>query len=204
MEFSLDTLHGWLAHYGVAVFALAAFVDTFGPTGLVSPASLLFPAAGYFCAEGLAPTWPSLLVMWGAAFVGNLLTYGLGRLSGGWLPSRVRRHVPRVRRMLEREGPVLLVAYHFANPLRALVPVLCGNLGYPLGRYLLYSTPGLMAWIGGLFAMGYFGFHVVAGADPAWQRVLSGLALTGMLVLGWYVWRGLKRAGDDLDAEDEG
>ncbi len=105
--------------------------------------------------------------------------------------------------MLDRFGPVLLLGYHFANPLRALVPVVCGGVRYPLGKYLAFSTPGMMAWIAGLFFLGYFGFHAITAADPVWQRVLSAVAVAGMLAFGWYVWRELKRAGDEGEAEDE-
>jgi undecaprenyl-diphosphatase len=195
MDFSLDTLRSWLAVHGVAVFALFAFIDTFVLTGLFVPASLVIVAAGFFCAEGLAPAGPALVWMYVAAFAGNELTYWLARWWGGWMLRWLRRHVPRVRRMLEREGPSLLLYYHFANTLRAALPVLCGSLRYPHGRYLVFNTPGLIIWVSALFGIGYLSYFAVAESATLWQRIPSILSVGVLLVALWRIWAGLKRAG---------
>ncbi|WP_256796416.1 VTT domain-containing protein [Terrabacter sp. Ter38] len=153
------------ATYGAAFFVIAlAFV--FIECGLLFPFlpgdTLLF-AIGLFIASG-KPHLPSpgtaILALAGAAFLGNVVGYWLGRLIGVPLRQRdgrivKRRHLEQSHAFFDKHGDRALVIGRFVPFVRTFITLVAGASQMPQRRFLTWSGVGAVLWVVVITVLGY-------------------------------------------------
>ena len=114
---------------------LAIFATIFAETGLVVapflPGESLLLASGTLAGAGvlhIAVLWPLLV---GAAFLGDVVNYLIGRWLGRHLLSKPRKylkpeHVQEAHEFYEEHGGLAIVACRFLPIVRTLVPFVAG------------------------------------------------------------------------------
>lgn len=172
MRDGLATSWGYL---GLFVFAM---VDAFFP---VVPSESLVITAGVFAASGQPALLPVIVASALGAFIGDHISYALGRGAGGRLGARM---VGTARRraafdwasgaLAERGGLILVVARYIPGG-RTAVTMTAGAVDYPLRRFSAFAGLAAALWATYSALIGYLG-GMAFEEDPV-KGLLAGLGL---------------------------
>ena len=168
-----------------------SFVESLAFVGILIPGIIILFGLGALISLGaldMLPIW-----LWGSmgAFVGDIVSYALGR--------RYRSHLPEIwpfskfPRMLERgrdyfnvHGPKSVAVGRFIGPLRPVIPVTAGMLGLAPRRFLLVDIPACIVWTPSYLVPGMlFGASLEVASEYTGR--LSLVLIIGVVVL-WLTW----------------
>jgi membrane-associated protein len=184
---AVETLGPWA--YG------AIFLTIFAETGLVVtpflPGESLLLTSGTLAGAGvlhIAVLWPLLV---GAAFLGDVLNYLIGRWLGKHLLSRPRKHlrpehIREAQEFYEQHGGLAIVACRFLPIVRTLVPFVAGMTKMELHRYLAFAALASVVWVSIFLGAGY-----LFGNVPWVQEYLAialMIAVAASAIPGFIIW----------------
>ena len=159
------TLGQVIADYGMWVYAIL-FVIIFCETGLVVlpflPGDTLLFVAGMFAAKGDLSVTLLLVLLSGAAILGNTVNYAIGSYLGPrvflWPNSRFfnRDALDRAHRFYEMHGGKTLVITRFMPILRTFTPFVAGVSSMTHSRFQFFNVTGALLWVVSLAFAGYF------------------------------------------------
>ncbi len=160
-----DHLSAAIQNYGTWTY-LFLFLIVFFETGLVItpflPGDSLLFVAGTLCAKGsLEHTWVILLLS-GAAILGDTLNYGIGHLLAPRIfrGERIRflkpEYLERTHQFFERHGGKTIILARFLPIIRTFAPFLAGAGSMNYRRFLLYNVIGGGLWVLIFIMGGYF------------------------------------------------
>jgi membrane-associated protein len=151
----------FVQRYGGWVYGLL-FVIVFAETGfVVTPFlpgdSLLFAAGALAAADALNPVLLFALLA-GAAFLGNMVNYAVGRAIGPRIFQATdetsvahrllnRHHLARGHEFFERYGGKAVVLGRFAPIIRTFVPFVAGVTSMTPTSFTVYNAIGAAAWV---------------------------------------------------------
>ncbi len=171
--------------------------------------SLLF-ALGLFIAAGKLPInlGLALVVLFVAAFAGNVSGYEIGRAVGPALYKREGRllkkqYFDQTHEFFEKHGSKALVIGRFVPIVRTFITVVAGVGRMDRRRFFLWSAVGAALWVGVVTLLGYF----LGQAFPVLQDKLDIaivlVVLVSLLPAAFEWWRH-RRAGraDDISPAD--
>jgi len=193
-------LAGAIAQYGTLVYLLL-FAVVYAEIGLPPlfflPGDPLLFICGAFCASHAIELWVTLPLLWLAAWLGSLTSYGLGRWLGRELHVRDYRWLDRhalaqAQRFYARYGELTFLFSLYVAVVRTFAPLLGGAAGMGGARFALASLAGALLWVGGLLLAGYY-----LGNIPLVREHLQGLVLFGLALglgglaaqTGWRRWQ---------------
>lgn len=162
----------------LVLFAIAA-IDAFFP---VVPSETLVITAGVFAATNGEPN--TILVVMVAslgAFVGDHISYTIGRLGGVRLlaltaeASRSRKATGWAARALAQRGGLILVVARYIPGGRTAVTLTCGTTRFPLRTFSFFDSIAALSWGTYSTLIGYFGGRAFEG-DPL-HGLLTGLGI---------------------------
>lgn len=203
MTFSLadltDLILTWIVVYGPL---LILGVLLLGALGAPVPGTFLVLAAGAFVRQGvLSPAWTPLAALAGA-FLGDMLSYGMGRFARSFIPARLRSAGAwqKAEAELERRGGfAIYLTRWLLTPIAVPVNLVAGSTGYPFHRFLLYDVAGEITWVLLYGALGY-------SFSSQWEAIsdfignFSGLLVgVAVLAIGAYLLFRNRRAKPALD-----
>jgi membrane protein DedA with SNARE-associated domain len=178
----------------LAVTGLLVFAEDAVFVGFVIPGETAAVLAGVGAGLGHIALPLSLVVVIGAAIVGDSVGYEVGRRFFGprvlTLPllERHRTRIERARTFLRRRGGVAVFLGRFTAFFRAMMPALAGASHMPYRKFLLWNAFGGMVWGSVFVVVGY-----VAGASyhQVENQVGRGIAigLVVVVVAALVVWR---------------
>ena len=137
LHFAQELMSSWWIY--LALFGFAA-LDGFFPA---IPSETLVVTAGVFAATGEPNLYAVIAVAAAGAFVGDHVSYALGRGAGGRLIDRTKpgtkRHAmsPWARNALAERGGLVLVVARYVPGGRTAVTLTMGAVRYPLRQLLL-------------------------------------------------------------------
>lgn len=139
------------------VLACAAFAEAMVVVGVfvpVTPFLILAGAAlGTDALEHGTPAWVSA-----GAFLGNAVSYQLGRQASGSIAARLpARPLAVAQRLFVRHGAAAILIARFMGPPATVAPFLAGSLGLPRGRFMIASLTASLAWPPALIGVGLLG-----------------------------------------------
>jgi membrane-associated protein len=173
----------------------AVFVTIFGETGLVVmpflPGESLLLTSGTLAGAdvlNIAVLWPLLA---GAAFLGDVVNYLIGRWLGKHLLRKPRKHlkpehVKEAHEFYEEHGGLAIVACRFLPIVRTLVPFVAGATRMELHRYLAFAALASGLWVTVFLGAGY-----LFGNVPWVQEYLAialMIAVAASAIPGFIVW----------------
>jgi membrane protein DedA with SNARE-associated domain len=195
---SLDVFRHWIEAYGYA--ALYGSL-VFGIVGFPIPDETLLTLSGYLVFKGQFDFGPTVLTAFLGSITGVTLSYGIGRSGGMYL---VRKYGPRFRiteerlqsvhRWFERAGKWTLTVCYFVPGVRHLAALAAGSseMKYPVFARFAYS--GAVVWSFTFVTLGYYlGESWTNAVNADHRMVLTGVALTAILVIAAYWYRRSKR-----------
>jgi membrane-associated protein len=167
----------------LALFAVAV-IDGFFPA---VPSETAVITAGVFAATGRPDVLLVIVVAALGAFVGDHVSYLIGRTAGARLCSRLRPGTRRhkafawaERALAERGGLVLVVARYIPGG-RTATTITMGTVGYPLRSFTLFDGVAAGSWAVYSALIGYVG-GVAFEHDPI-KGLLFGLGLAFSITL---------------------
>ncbi|WP_121161741.1 DedA family protein [Micromonospora pisi] len=177
----------------LAIFAIAV-VDGFFP---VVPSETAVITAGVFAATGGPDLLLVMAVAATGAFVGDHVSYLIGRTGGSRVTGRLR---PGGRRyaaytwaraaLLDRGGLALIVARYVPGG-RTAITVTMGTVGYPRRRFHLFDAVAACSWALYSALVGYLG-GVAFEHDPI-RGLLLGLGIAFTVTVAVEAVRYLRR-----------
>jgi membrane-associated protein len=150
--------------YGVWTH-LILFAIVFAETGLVVtpflPGDSLLFAAGALAAIGSLDLWLLVVLLIGAAILGDTVNYWVGawigpRAFSGNVRFLRKDHLDRTHAFYERHGGKTIILARFVPIIRTFAPFVAGvgAMSYP--KFITYNIVGAVLWVGLFVPMGYF------------------------------------------------
>ena len=150
--------------YGVWTH-LILFAIVFAETGLVVtpflPGDSLLFAAGALAALGSLDLWLLVVLLIGAAVLGDSVNYWVGawigpRAFSGNLRFLRKDYLERTRAFYEKHGGKTIILARFVPIIRTFAPFVAGvgAMSYP--RFIAYNIIGAVLWVGLFVPLGYF------------------------------------------------
>lgn len=161
----------------VVLFALSA-IDGFLP---VVPSESVVITAGAFAASGVPNVFLVMAFAAAGAFVGDHISYFIGRVAGHRLfqrfpaGSRRRKAYDTAAKVLHDRGGLILVVARYVPGGRTAMTITAGAVGYPLRKFSFFDSIAAVSW--GIYSglVGYLGG--VAFEEEPLKGVLLGLGL---------------------------
>ena len=183
LHFTGELMSSWWIY--LALWGFAA-LDGFLPA---IPSETLVVTAGVFAATGEPNLYGVVVVAAAGAFVGDHISYALGRGAGGRLLDRLKpgtkRHAMSLwaRRALAERGGLVLVVARYVPGGRTAVTLTMGSVRYPLRRFSLFAGLAAVSW--GLYCalVGYIGGKAFEDNPLKGVALGIGLALTLTLIV---------------------
>ena len=192
---------------GLLVF-LIAFCDALVVAGIIVPALPLLFAVGAAVGLGHINGPYALACAATGAFVGDALSFWIGRRWGTqlrqrWPFSRYPQWLDRGEGLFRRHGVKSIFIARFVGAVRPFVPAIAGMLQMPVRRYALPSAVACLAWAAAFLAPGWIlgaSYDAVAAVADRLALVLLGLAAAVALVWAGvlYTWRWFAQHADAL------
>ena len=150
--------------YGVWTH-LILFAIVFAETGLVVtpflPGDSLLFAAGALAAIGSLDLWLLVVLLIGAAILGDTVNYWVGawigpRAFSGNVRFLRKDYLERTHAFYEKHGGKTIILARFVPIIRTFAPFVAGvgAMSYP--RFITYNIVGAVLWVGLFVPMGYF------------------------------------------------
>jgi membrane-associated protein len=153
-----------IADYGVWTH-LILFLIIFAETGLVVtpflPGDSLLFAAGTFAALGDLDLWLLVVLLIGAAILGDTVNYWVGawvgpRAFSGNVKFLRKDYLDRTHAFYEKHGGKTVILARFVPIIRTFAPFVAGvgAMSYP--KLITYNIVGALLWVGLFVPAGYF------------------------------------------------
>lgn len=177
-----------------AVGYLGLFGIVFAETGLLVgfflPGDSLLFTAGILAAEGYLDITILLIVMSGAAIIGDSTGYAIGKKFGPKVFSKEnsilfnRSHLEKAKKFFDKHGPKTIIIARFVPIIRTFAPTLAGvgNMGYY--KFLSYNIFGGLLWI---FSITLLGYWLGLKVDNIEKYILPGIAVIILLSISPYI-----------------
>jgi len=171
---------------GLALVTAIIFAETGLMFGFFLPGDSLLFTVGLFCALGILPVpiGGVLLVLSGAAIVGDQVGYWTGRFLGQRLFERreswffKRKYLEQTRAFYNRWGKSAIILGRYVPIVRTFAPILAGVVGFPPRQFILYNATGGILWIVSLTLAGYG-----LGSAFPWLRNYIEVIALGIIIL---------------------
>ncbi|CAN5202984.1 DedA family protein [soil metagenome] len=193
---------GTLRAGGALGLAVVMLVENLFPP---IPSEGVLPYAGFLVSRGELGLAATLAGSTTGSVVGALVLYAMGRWGGRPLVLRfhkvlriTERDLDRADAWFARSGQLVVLFGRMAPLARSVVSVPAGVARMPLGRFVLLTTLGSLAWnvllVGAGMALGKRWHQVseLVGASTSW--VLLAMA-GGVAVAAWWWWRRRRGSG---------
>jgi membrane protein DedA with SNARE-associated domain len=199
-------LHGPIIYGVVAALVFAEAALFFG---FVFPGETAIVVAGVLASQHRVSLPILLIVIVGAAAVGDSVGYEVGRKFGDRLldTRALRKHRDRLgsaQDLLRRRGAFAVFIGRFTALLRAIMPALAGSARMPYGRFLIFNALGGIAWGVGFTIGGYLAGTAFEQVAQWAGRVLAiVVAVIVVIVLGVWLHRRRKREAEQAETTAE-
>ena len=169
---------------GLAIIVTLVFVETGLLIGMVVPGgeTLLFTAGLLVSTDVLGV---SIWLVWGccvaAAIAGDISGYYIGNSLGSKLYDKTdtwyfkKDYLKRAEEFYDEKGKWALVLGKFVPFIRTLNPFVSGTTDLSFHIFILFTAIGILLYVSGMIALGYFLGQVIPGLEKYLIWILIGL-----------------------------
>lgn len=186
-----------IAAYGALTYAIL-FVIIFIETGLVItpflPGDSLLFAAGAFAAIGSLNVFGLLVLLMGAAILGDTVNYWIGHFFGERLIANPRipikkEHVAKTQAFFKKHGGKTIILARFVPIVRTFAPFVAGIGKMSYGRFISFNVIGGLAWVA-LFVLAGFFFGNIPSVKHNFSLVIMAIILLSVSPMFFEFFRG--------------
>jgi membrane-associated protein len=176
-----------------ALFAFAA-LDAFFP---IVPSESLVITAGVFAANGEPNLVGIILAAAAGAFVGDHISYFIGRTAGERLMKRAKPGSKKAaawargHKLLEERGGAILVVCRYIPGARTAITLTSGAVAYRLRSFSFFDAIAALSWGAYSAMVGYIGGE--AFEESPWKGLALGLGIALSVTFAVEVIRHLRR-----------
>ncbi len=196
------------ASFGLWSYAIL-FLIVFCETGLVVTPflpgdSLLFAAGALTATTPLQIGW-MMLVLTGAAILGDTVNYLMGSWFGESLIQRKSRlvkqeHIERTHRFFKRHGKKTIILARFVPIVRTFAPFVAGMGQMNYLQFMIYNVVGALLWVGLLVPAGRL-FGNLPIVKQYFSLVIVAIIVISVLPIAYEVCRGYLDRRRSADAQ---
>lgn len=174
--------------YGTTTYVIL-FAIIFVETGLIImpflPGDSLLFVAGYFAKRGDLDLTLLCVLLFIAAFLGDLLNYSIGKFSGDKimkmnLPFVKPEYFEKTNAFYEKHGPKTIILARFIPIIRTFAPFVAGVGKMNYKTFLTYNTIGGFIWVVLLLLAGYL-FGEIPVVKKNFELVVFGIIFISIL-----------------------
>jgi len=168
---------------GLLLIGLVIFGESGMMVGFLFPGDTLLFSAGILAATGKLSIATTLLVIAGAAILGDNVGYHIGRVLGPRLFRKEdgvvfrKEHIERAEAFYKKHGSKTMLIAHFIPVVRAFVPVTAGAGNMNLKLFMLFDAIGATAWTLLITLLGFFLGKRVPGIEKIVEPLLLGIII---------------------------
>lgn len=186
-----------IAGYGALAYFIL-FLIIFIETGLVVmpflPGDSLLFAAGAFAALGSLNVWGILVLLIGAAILGDTVNYWIGHFFGEKLIANPRipikkEHVAKTQAFFKKHGGKTIILARFVPIVRTFAPFVAGIGKMSYGRFISFNVIGGIGWVA-LFVLAGFFFGNLPSVKHNFTLVIMAIILLSVSPMFWEFVRG--------------
>lgn len=172
---------------GIIGLTLTIFAETGLLAGFFLPGDTLLFAAGFFAAQDRLDLWVTLIALFLAAVVGNMVGYEIGKRNGHKLfkkPDSILFHkdnIDKAQDFFKRHGGKTIILARFVPIVRTLSSPLAGMGHMDYRQFMVYNVIGALLWVPSLVLVGYWAGKVLGEYINIDHYILP-IALLAMLV----------------------
>jgi membrane-associated protein len=181
-----EHLNRIVTDYGVWTH-LILFAIVFAETGLVVtpflPGDSLLFAAGALAALGSLDLWLLVVLLIGAAILGDTVNYWVGAWIGpkafsGNVKLLRKDYLDRTHAFYEKHGGKTIILARFVPIIRTFAPFVAGvgAMSYP--KFITYNVVGAVLWVGLFVPLGYYFGNMPVVKDNFSLVILAIIALS--------------------------
>ncbi|MGM8930727.1 bifunctional DedA family/phosphatase PAP2 family protein [Salinicola halophyticus] len=175
------------------IILVVALIESLAVVGIVVPGVVLLGAAASIAGHDDVPLWLVLVAGIVGAFIGDNLSFWLGRTQRSRIPHwwPLKQHpgwLDRGNEFFQRYGILSVIIGRFVGPVRPFIPMIAGMLSMPTKRFVLVNIVSALAWAPVYLLPGYLLgrsweklMHLPPGAER-WLLTLS-LAVLALALL---------------------
>ncbi len=146
--------------YGTLSYLLL-FTTIFVETGLVVlpflPGDSLLFAAGAICAISSLDVTFLIIILFAAAFLGNMLNYFIGRFVGEKLSHHIKpKYLKKTNDFYAKYGGFTIFITRFVPILRTIAPFVAGMGKMNYNKFIAYNALGGLTWVMLFTLSGYY------------------------------------------------
>lgn len=147
---------------GLLLIALIIFGESGMFIGFFFPGDTLLLAAGVFAAQGELPLVATILVIAGAAILGDNVGYHIGKHYGRRLFRKEdgilfrKQYIEQAEKFYERFGAKMMLIAHFVPVVRTFAPPVAGVAHMPYRKFVIYDAIGDITWAVSITMVGYW------------------------------------------------
>jgi membrane-associated protein len=178
--------------YGIWIYAIL-FLIIFCETGLVVtpflPGDSLLFAVGALASTGAVDLWLIVLLLSGAAILGDTVNYFVGYKFGDYLVKHQsklikKEYLDKTHDFYERYGGRTIVIARFVPIVRTFAPFVAGMGSMTYSHFLTYNIVGSLVWIFSLSFLGFF-FGELPIVKKNFSLVIFGIIFISILPIVW-------------------
>lgn len=171
---------------GLLVLFLIIFAESGLMVGFFFPGDTLLISAGILAAGDVLPIYWVLLVISGAAILGDNAGYLIGKHFGPKLFKKDsvifrHEHIMRAEAFFEKHGSKTMLVAHFVPIVRSFAPVAAGAGSMNHRQFIIYDAIGDIAWAILVTLAGYFIGSRIPGIEHYIEPVLLIVVLVFLL-----------------------
>jgi membrane protein DedA with SNARE-associated domain len=163
----LNSVGGYLGHYGYWAIFLLVMVEDFG---IPVPGETILIAGAIFAGAGRLNIVAVAIVGFVAAIIGDNIGFAIGHFGGRALVLRWGRYIgitserlAKTQVFFERHGGKIIVVARFIEGLRQANGIIAGITGMHWLKFVAFNALGAALWVGTWVSAGYFaGNHITA------------------------------------------
>ena len=192
----MEAVLGWIGQHpelALLFLFLACAVEALFVIGIIIPGALILFGTGALIALGTLDFGTCVLLASAGAFVGDTLTFWIGRRTGRslfrmpWLARRPEL-TQRGQRFFERHGGKSIMIGRYIGPLRPLMPAIAGAYAMPWRSFVLIDVIAALSWSVTYLAPGVvFGASLNLAAEVATHMVILLCAVVALVWLALWL-----------------
>ncbi len=177
-----------------AVGYLGLFGIVFAETGLLVgfflPGDSLLFTAGILAAQGYLDISLLLIVLTGAAIIGDSTGYAIGKKFGPKIFAKEnsvlfnKKHLERAEKFFDKHGSKTIIIARFVPIVRTFVPTLAGVGKMSYAKFLTYNIVGALVWV---FSVTMLGYYLGLKVDNIEMYILPGIVIIILLSISPYI-----------------
>ena len=178
----------------VGLFAII-FAETGLFLGFFLPGDSLIFVAGFLASQGFFGPVTLAVILFVAAFTGNMVGYEFGRRVGPKLFSREdsllfrKDHVTKTKKFYDKYGGKTVMIARFVPIVRTFAPILAGVAEMKYAVFFAYNIAGAALWTIGLVILGYVLGTRVPNIDKYLLPIVLVIVVVSVLPGVWHLYR---------------